>query len=106
MGVTAAKAKAMILALPEVEEGTAYGDPAFKLRGKFFARLRDENTVLVLPMPLADRAVWLELAPETYFITDHYRGYPFVLVRLAEVTRPSSRSGLKRRGAPGRPRPR
>ena len=27
----------------------------------------------------------MEIAPETYFVTDHYRGYPAVLVRLAAI---------------------
>jgi hypothetical protein len=85
MGVTAAIAKAMLLAMPGVEQGTAYGRPAFKLRGKLFAGLRDNDTVLGLPMSADDRELFLEMAPEIYFITDHYRGYPAVLVRLQAI---------------------
>jgi hypothetical protein len=29
--------------------------------------------------------VLLQLDPETFFLTDHYRAYPYVLVRLSRV---------------------
>jgi hypothetical protein len=85
MGVAAAKAKALILALPGVEEGSSYGMPSFKLRGRSFARLRDDDAVLGLPTTIADRDVFTQIAPEIYFITDHYRSYPAVLIRLAAI---------------------
>ncbi len=94
-GVSAKAAKAMILALPGVEEGVSYGQPSFKLRGKFFTRLRDQETVLVLLMPIDERDVWMEIAPETYFVTDHYRGYPSVLVRLAAIEADALRARLE-----------
>ncbi len=31
------------LALPEIEEGTSYGTPAFKVRRRFLCRLREEG---------------------------------------------------------------
>ncbi|HEV7276405.1 MAG TPA: MmcQ/YjbR family DNA-binding protein [Devosiaceae bacterium] len=72
------------LGLPEVDEGTSYGTPAFKVRGKSFARLKDPQTlVLLLPMELKD--LLMEMSPDTYFETDHYRGWPAVLVRLMEI---------------------
>lgn len=85
-GVSSKDLTAMILALPGVETGTSYGEPSFKLGGKFFTRLRDDETVLVLPMPIPDREIWMEAAPETYFVTEHYRNYPLVLVRLAAIS--------------------
>jgi hypothetical protein len=84
-GVTAKRANAMILALPGVEEATAHGFSGFKLRGSFFARLRDEDSVLVLRLPIPERELLMEAAPVIYFVTDHYRGYPSVLIRLAAI---------------------
>ncbi len=75
----------MILAFPGVEEGKSYGEPAYKLRDKFFVRLRDDDTALVLPMSIEDREVWMDLAPEIYFVSDHYKNYPYVLMRLAKT---------------------
>jgi hypothetical protein len=34
-----------------------------------------------------ERNFRMKADPETFFITDHYRGYPTVLVRLTSVTR-------------------
>lgn len=86
-GVSARAARAMILALPGVEEGTAYGGPAFRLRGKLFAGFRDHGAVLGIRMPFDERDVRMAIAPEIYFITDHYRNTPSVLIRLAEISR-------------------
>lgn len=36
------------LALPNVEEGTSYGTPALKVRGKLFVRLKEDGETIVL----------------------------------------------------------
>ena len=78
------------LALPRVESGTRYdGAPVLKLGGCFMAGLAthssaEPNTVVVR-MSLDDRDLLIADAPETYYVTDHYRPYPVVLVRLAAV---------------------
>ena len=36
------------LSLPGVEEGTSYGTAAFRVRGKFLARLREDGETLAL----------------------------------------------------------
>ncbi len=73
------------LALPEVTEGTAYGTPAFYLRNKLLARLREDGETLVITIDQAEREFWILMNPSTYFITDHYVGYPKMLVRLSSV---------------------
>jgi hypothetical protein len=75
----------MALALEGAEEGTSYGTPAFKVNGALFARLRDDIGALVLHMSIEDRQELLAADPETYFITDHYLNYPWILVRLSRV---------------------
>jgi hypothetical protein len=105
-GVTPRTVGQLILALPGVEEGTSYGMPSFKLAGKFFARLRDDNTVLVVHMrSFDDRDHLLKHEPDAFFTTDHYRNYPTVLIRLARVSEKTLRETLVdawRRGAPRR----
>jgi len=60
--------------------------PSFLLNGRFLARFRDDDTVLVVQLAaIAEREVLMELDPRAFFFTDHYRNYPAVLVRLAEV---------------------
>ena len=79
-------AKKLLLKLPGVVEGLSYGMPSFLINGRFFARFRDDDTVLVLQLKtISDRDVLLEIDPRAFFFTDHYRNYPAVLVRLAEV---------------------
>ncbi len=69
------------LGLPEVEVSTSYGDPALKLRGKTMVVVKEAG-VLYLPCPLPMKEVLLESAPDIYYQTDHYRGWPGLLVRL------------------------
>jgi hypothetical protein len=69
--------------LPEVEESTSYGTPALKVRGKMFVRLKEDGDTIVLRTDSFERDHLLSTAPQTFFITDHYRDYPWVLVRLA-----------------------
>ncbi len=73
------------LALPGVEEGTSYGCPALKVKGKAFVCLHREEDKIVLNVPFDQREELMAADPETYFITDHYRDYPCVLVSLAKV---------------------
>ncbi len=77
----------MALAMPGVEEGTSYGTPALKVKGRLFVRLREEGDVIVLKMPFEKRYELMAADPETYFITDHYREDEWILVRLACVHR-------------------
>ena len=78
------------LALPSVEEGTAYGAPALKVRGKLMACVPTHRTAepgsLAIRVGFDDRAELLAAAPDVYYVTDHYVGYSAVLVRLSRVT--------------------
>ncbi|SRR5216684_5479704 len=77
------------LALPGVEEGTAYGSPALKVHGKLLACVpahrSAEPSSLVIRVDFDDRADLLAAAPDVYYVTDHYVGYNAVLVRLSRV---------------------
>ncbi len=76
----------LALALPGVEDGTSYGTPALKVKGKFMARLREDGNV-VFKVGFDNAEMLMETNPRTFYTTDHYRGYPAVLVRLTRVTR-------------------
>ena len=77
------------LALPGVEESTAYGQPALKIHGKLLACVpahrSAEPASLVVRVDFDDRAELLAAAPDVYYVTDHYVGYSSVLVRLSRV---------------------
>lgn len=73
---------AAALALPGVEAGTSYGKPAVKMRGKVIAATTAPDPAsFVLHVPLADKEVLIATDPATFWETDHYRGWPAVLVR-------------------------
>jgi len=77
----------LALALPGAEESTSYGTPAFKVRGRLFARLHQDGESLVVRIDRRERVMRMQADPATYFITDHYLNYPWILVRLASVAR-------------------
>ena len=78
------------LALPGVEESTAYGSPALKVHGKLLACVpvnrSAEPVSLAVRVDFDDRSELLAAAPGVYYVTDHYLNYSAVLVRLSRVT--------------------
>ena len=78
------------LALPGVEESTAYGSPALKVHGKLLACVPKNRSAepgsLVVRVGFDDRAELLAAAPDVYYVTDHYLNDTSVLVRLSRVT--------------------
>ena len=76
--------------LPNVEATTKYdGSPVLTVHGVFMAGVAmhasAEPDTLVVRAEFEEREGFLEDAPETYYVTDHYRRYPVVLVRLSRV---------------------
>jgi hypothetical protein len=89
--------------LPGAEESTSYGTPAFKVKGKLFARFHQDGESLVVSVDFDEREEMMNAAPEKFYITDHYRNYPWMLVRLSEVRPEELRDlllGSWRRAAP------
>lgn len=80
------EARRIALALPGAEEGTSYGTPAFFVRRKLFARLREDGDSLVLKCNVFERKYLMEDLPEVFYLTDHYRDYPLVLGRLSAIS--------------------
>jgi len=95
----------LILAFPGVEEGPSYGTPGFRVRKKFLARMWEDGETLVVKCGDEERDFRMQSDPKTFYITDHYRGYPTVLIHLARVRRDDLRDVLEeawRRNAPKR----
>ncbi|MGP3955018.1 MmcQ/YjbR family DNA-binding protein [Nonomuraea sp. 3N208] len=84
--VTEDDIRRIALALPETGEKTMYGTPAFCVSGKWFARMREDGDMLVLPVASEEeKAELLAAEPATFSTTPHYDGYAIVLVRLGQV---------------------
>jgi hypothetical protein len=73
------------LSLDNVEEGTSYGTPAFKVRGELFVRMHQDGESLVVRTDFEQREELMASDPETYYITDHYLNYEWILIRLSRV---------------------
>lgn len=78
------------LELPGVEDGTAYGMAALKLRGRLLATLPANRSVepnsLVVRISPEQRDELLAADPNVYYLTEHYEGYDNVLVRLSLIS--------------------
>jgi hypothetical protein len=74
-------------ALPGVVQGSSYRTPALFVEKKLLARLKEDGETAAVRVDLADRDVLLHADPDAFFLTDHYVGYPWILVRLARVPR-------------------
>jgi hypothetical protein len=84
------------LSLPGVEEGTSYGTPAWRAGKRMLARLHQDEESIVLKIGNETRDHLLQADPETFFVTDHYRGYPMVLARLDRLSAADLRKLLLR----------
>ena len=76
----------MLLALPEIEEGTSHGRRAWRVRGKFVASLREDGETAVVKVDKGEKLLLMEAEPEIFFETPHYEGYGYFLVRLSAIS--------------------
>jgi hypothetical protein len=84
----------LVADLPGVEEGFSYGTRAFKVKKKLIARIHQKEDALVVKSDFDERKELMQMNPLTYYITDHYLNYPWILVRLPSVQRPELRELL------------
>ena len=86
-GVTFVDVTAAAVKLPDVEISKSYGTPALKVRDKLLARLKEDDETLVLRTDFVARQILTQADPDTFYVTDHYRDYPLVLVRLSKLSK-------------------
>jgi len=85
--VTYDQIRDIALQLPGVEEGTSYGTAAMRIKGKFFCRLKEDGASVVFRVGFDERDLLMQSRPDVFYITDHYLGYPAVLLRLSAASR-------------------
>ncbi len=77
------------LELPDVEDASAYGSSAIKVRGKLLTCIPTNKSAepdsLAVRIGIDQRAELVATAPEVYYFTDHYANYPMVLVRMSRI---------------------
>ena len=77
--------RALALAFPGVEESLTFGSPSLKVSGKFLTQMWQDGTSLILSMEIIERDMWINAEPDIFFITDHFRDWPGVLIRIDQI---------------------
>ncbi len=83
------------LAMRKVEESTSYGTPSLKAKKKFLLRLKEDGESIAIKIGFDEREMLMSANPEAFYLTDHYRPYPAMLVRLSKLTREELSDVLK-----------
>ena len=75
------------LSLPGTEEVLWFRKPAVFIHGQFLTKVHDKEEAMTLRVSSTEmRDMMLEAEPGLFYITDHYRNFPFVLARLSALT--------------------
>jgi len=80
---------AFALGLPDTELSTSYGKPAIKVttNGRAFLHGSREEGSFVLAIDQDTKEMLIETDPETFWQTQHYHGWPGLLVRYDSADR-------------------
>src|SRR3569623_3645446 len=73
------------LGLEDVAVGTTHGAPALRVHDRPFVSIKADD-LMVLHCPLEMKEMLMEMAPDIYFQTDHFKGWPGLLVRLDVIS--------------------
>jgi hypothetical protein len=71
--------------LTGIEPGTSYGRQSLRVQKKFFVGMKDAGTAVIY-CPLEEKELLIEAAPAIFYETDHYKGWPAILVRLDAIS--------------------
>jgi hypothetical protein len=78
---------AFALDLKDTELGTSYRAPAVKVNDRAFLYPGREQGSFAVASSLPEKELLIETDPDTFWETDHYRGWPAVLVRYGSAER-------------------
>jgi hypothetical protein len=100
MPLSRAKAREIMLALPGTDERPYFNKPAIFIHDRFLSKVHDvEDAVTLQVGSMEMRDMMLEAEPHLFYITDHYRNFPYVLARLSALTPKTLKDMLTGRAA-------
>ncbi|MEU1265010.1 MmcQ/YjbR family DNA-binding protein [Streptomyces cellulosae] len=73
------------LSLPDTTEKIAWSMPTFRVAGKMFATLPEDETSIAVRCPKEERDELALAEPEKFWIADHEAQFAWVRVRLAAL---------------------
>ena len=98
MALTKAEARKIMLAIPGTDERLWFREPSVFIHDRFLAKThKKEDAVTMQVGSMEMRDMMLEAEPDLFYITDHYRNFPFVLARLKALTKTSFKAMLEGR---------
>lgn len=100
MPLTRAEARKIMLSIPGTDERPWFNEPSVFIHDRFLSKLHKKEEAVALQVGSMEmRDMMLEAEPKLFYITDHYRSFPFVLVRLAALDRKTLKELLVGRAA-------
>jgi hypothetical protein len=98
MPLTKSEARTLALSLPGTDERRWFTHMCVFVHDRFLTRVNEKEDAMVLQVgSLEMREMMLEAEPKLFFVTDHYRNFPFVLARLKALTKASLKQMLEGR---------
>jgi len=77
----------LALSIPGSEERPWFHKPSVFIHDRFLTKVHEKEDAMVLQVGSMEmRDMMLEAEPTLFYITDHYRNFPFVLARLKALT--------------------
>lgn len=90
--------KRKLLTWAGVEESSHYGQPSIKAFGKFLTRLKEDgDSIVISGVSFDEREMLIETQGDVFYITDHYRNYPSILMRLSAADPAAVEAMVRRR---------
>src|SRR6185312_16050302 len=85
--LTKAEARKIMLAIPGTDERLWFREPSVFIHDRFLAKTHQKEDAVTLQVGSMEmRDMMLEAEPKLFYITDHYRKFPFILIRLSALT--------------------
>lgn len=85
MSATGDDVRAYALSLPETTEQFSWGMPTFRVTGRLFLTLPEDETSMAVRCPVVDRDELVVAEPHKFWIASHESANAWVRVRLAAL---------------------
>ena len=100
MPLSRTEARKLMLAIPGTDERLWFNEPSVFIHDRFLSKVHKKVEAVTLQVGSMEmRDMMLEAEPKLFYITDHYRKFPFVLIRLKALTSKSLKEILVGRAA-------
>jgi hypothetical protein len=88
MSINLETIREIALTFPGVEEGEIFGSSVFRVKKGMLACAagHEKGDIYALKVGTMEAEFLIEAEPELYYLTDHYRSWGGVLIRMSEIS--------------------